>query len=53
MDGSEESVIMIHLARVVSSKLRYNSKMKLRAVCLESDILKSEISQFFNEIEDM
>ncbi|PBC32441.1 FAD synthetase [Apis cerana cerana] len=53
LDGSEESIIMIHLARVVSNKLRYCSKMKLRAICFKSDILKSEINEFFNEIKNM
>lgn len=53
LDGSEESIIMIHLARVVSNKLRHCSKMKLRAICFKSDILKSEINEFFNEIKNM
>lgn len=52
LDGSEESVLMIHLARIASNKLQHCSKLKLRAICFKSDILKSGTEEFFHELKN-
>ncbi|XP_033206412.2 FAD synthase [Bombus vancouverensis nearcticus] len=52
LDGSEESVLMIHLARIASNKLQHCSNFKLRAICLRSDMLKSGTDEFFHELKN-
>lgn len=52
LDGSEESVLMIHLARIASIKLQHCSNFKLRAICFKSDILKSGTDKFFHELKN-
>lgn len=51
LDGSEESVLMVHLARIASNKLRHCSKLKLRTICLESDIQKMDTDEFIHELK--
>ncbi|XP_017879987.1 FAD synthase-like [Ceratina calcarata] len=48
LDGSQESVALVHLARVVDDKLRLNSRSKLHAVCL--DVLTLGLNHFLREL---
>lgn len=52
LDGSEESVIMIHLARIAGNKLQHCPKLKLRAICFKSDILTLEMNEFLHELKN-
>ncbi|XP_017760380.1 PREDICTED: FAD synthase-like [Eufriesea mexicana] len=52
LDGSEESVIMIHLARIAGNKLRHCPKLKLHAICFKSDILTLDTNEFFHELKN-
>ncbi|XP_015438868.1 PREDICTED: FAD synthase-like [Dufourea novaeangliae] len=52
LDGSDESVVMIHLARVADTKLRQPLKTKLHGICFELDDFKSDMNGFFEEISD-
>lgn len=52
LDGSEESVIMIHLARVAVNRLRENHKKKLCAIYFKFDCVESGVNRFFREISD-
>ncbi|XP_043265070.1 FAD synthase-like isoform X1 [Colletes gigas] len=50
LDGSEESVIMVHLARVAHNKLRQSSKSKLHAFYFKFDHLEPVVNEFFRDI---
>ncbi|KOC62597.1 FAD synthase [Habropoda laboriosa] len=53
LDGSEESVVMIHFARIANDKLWQGIKgRKLHAICLNSDTLKSAVNKFVHEVCD-
>ncbi|XP_034175672.2 FAD synthase [Osmia lignaria lignaria] len=47
LDGSEESIIMVHLARVADSKLG-GSKRRFRAICSKSD----KMNKFFHDLSE-
>ncbi|XP_003699353.1 FAD synthase [Megachile rotundata] len=47
LDGSEESIMMVHLARVTEDKLQ-RSNSRLRAICSKSDAM----NRFFRELCD-
>lgn len=48
VDGSEESIIMVHLARVTEDKLQRCSNSKLRAICLKSDAMNRFLQDLCN-----
>ncbi|CAK9798594.1 FAD synthase [Anthophora quadrimaculata] len=53
LDNSEESVVMIHFARIANDKLWQGAKRrKLNAVCFNSDTLKLTENKFIQEICD-
>ncbi|XP_076244283.1 FAD synthase [Calliopsis andreniformis] len=52
LDGSEESIIIIHLARVAVNKLQQNSRARLNAVYFKFESTESSLTGFFREISD-
>lgn len=52
LDGSKESIIMTHLARVATNKLQQCPTEKLHAVNFTFDSVEPGISGFFREISD-
>ncbi|XP_053982062.1 FAD synthase-like [Hylaeus volcanicus] len=52
LDGSDESIVMVHLARVANCKLRQSSKSKLHAFYFNFDHLESGMIEFLREISD-
>ncbi|XP_076167164.1 FAD synthase [Ptiloglossa arizonensis] len=52
LDGSEESIIMTHLARVAHSKLQYSSEIKLHAICFKFGHFEVGMNEFLREISD-
>ncbi|XP_076634104.1 FAD synthase isoform X2 [Colletes latitarsis] len=50
LDGSDESIIMVHLARVAYNKLKQGSKSKLHAIYFKSDHFEPVMNEFFRDI---